>query len=71
MPTESVPGHWEGDLVLGKFNKSAIGTLIERATRFVMLLHLPDVRSAAQVRDALITAFAALPGDLTRSLTWD
>lgn len=67
----SVPGHWEGDLVLGKFNKSAIGTLIERATRCVMLLHLPDGHSAAQVRDALITAFAALPGDLARSLTWD
>jgi transposase, IS30 family len=66
-----VPGHWEGDLITGKNNKSAIGTLIERTTRFVVLLHLPDGHNAQQTRDALITQFSALPGVVRRSLTWD
>jgi transposase, IS30 family len=57
--------------VLGKHNKSAIGTLIERSSRYVMLLHLPNGHNAGQVRDALITLFRALPAGLARTLTWD
>jgi IS30 family transposase len=67
----AVPGHWEGDLILGKDNASAIGTLVERATRFVMLLHLPGRHGAEEVRDAMITAMQGLPSALRRSLTWD
>ena len=66
-----VPGHWEGDLILGADNKSAIGTLVERQTRFVMLLHLPVDHTAETVHDALITAIRTLPAELRRSLTWD
>jgi IS30 family transposase len=67
----AVPGHWEGDLILGKGGRSAIGTLVERSTRFVMLLHLPDGRGAEQVRDAMTTAITTLPAALRRSITWD
>jgi transposase, IS30 family len=67
----AIPGNWEGDLILGKANKSAIGTLVERSTRFVLLLHLPDGHDAVQVRDAMITAIHAMPEQLTRTLTWD
>jgi len=66
-----VPGHWEGALLLGRGGKSAIGTLVERTSRFVMLLHLPHGRSAAHVRDALTARIQALPTALRRSLTWD
>ena len=67
----AVPGHWEGDLIIGKDGKSAIGTLVERATRYVMLLHLPGDHSAESVRDALATTVTTLPCHLWQSLTWD
>jgi IS30 family transposase len=83
----AVPGHWEGDLIIG-LNRSAIGTLVERATRFTMLLHLPRMDGygiqprikngpalagygAEAVRDALATMLTTLPEHLRRSLTWD
>jgi IS30 family transposase len=82
----AVPGHWEGDLILG-LGKSAIGTLVERSTRFTMLLHLPPMdghggprikngpplagHGAEAVRDAITQAISTLPEQLRRSLTWD
>jgi IS30 family transposase len=66
----AVPGHWEGDLVLGKNGASAIGTLVERSTRFVMLLHLTD-QKAETVREAIAAQILTLPDALRRSLTWD
>jgi IS30 family transposase len=66
-----VPGHWEGDLILGTAAKSAIGTLVERTTRFCILLHLPDSHDALTVRDAMLDAVQALPTHLRRSLAWD
>jgi IS30 family transposase len=67
----AVPGHWEGDLILGKLGESAIGTLVERQTRYVMLVHLPNGRLAQDVKHALIKAVRQLPAYLCRSLTWD
>jgi IS30 family transposase len=67
----AVPGHWEGDLIIGKDQKSQIGTLVERATRYVLLVHLPGNREAETVRDALLATAATLPTQLKRSLTWD
>jgi IS30 family transposase len=67
----AVPGHWEGDLIIGKDNRSAIGTLVERSTRFVILLHLPDGYTAPAVRDAMTAAVQTLPAALVRSITWD
>ncbi|MFD9637193.1 IS30 family transposase, partial [Streptomyces violascens] len=67
----AVPGHWEGDLIVGKDNGSAIGTLVERSTRYLMLVHLPSGRGAEDVRDALQTTVQTLPPHLKRSLTWD
>jgi IS30 family transposase len=83
----AVPGHWEGDLILG-LGSSAIGTLVERTTRFTMLLHLPGMpghgdqprvhngpalagHGAVAVRDAIAASIATLPEQLRRSLTWD
>ena len=83
----AVPGHWEGDLIIG-LNRSAIGTLVERTTRFTMLLHLPPMaghgttprakngpalagHGAEAVRDAIASTITALPSQLRRSLTWD
>jgi IS30 family transposase len=67
----AVPGHWEGDLIIGKANRSAIGTLVERQTRFVMLVALPHGRTAEAVRAALAERILSLPTELRRSLTWD
>src|SRR4029079_132379 len=66
----AVPGHWEGDLLFGKRMK-AIATLVERKTRFVMLIALPDGHSADVVADALATKIVELPEQLRRSLPWD
>jgi IS30 family transposase len=81
----AVPGHWEGDLILG-LGRSAIGTLVERSSRFTMLLHLPPMtgqgprvkngpalagHGAEAVRDAIADAIVTLPEQLRRSLTWD
>jgi IS30 family transposase len=67
----AVPGHWEGDLILGAGQQSAIGTLVERATRFVMLLHLPDDHGALAVQEAIVAKMVQLPATLRRTLTWD
>jgi IS30 family transposase len=66
-----VPGHWEGDLIVGKMNASAIGTLVERTTNYTLLLHLPQGHGAEQVTAAITEAMAGLPATLRRSLTWD
>ena len=68
----AVPGHWEGDLIIGSTaSKSAIGTLVERTSGYVMLLHLPGDHTARTVADAMITAMNTLPEQLRRSTTWD
>jgi IS30 family transposase len=67
----AVPGHWEGDLIIGKNHKSAVGTLVERSTRYVMLLHLPVDHSAEAVRAAMTVKIKTLPAHLVRSITWD
>ncbi len=66
-----VAGHWEGDLITGEFNRSAIGTLVERSSRFTILLYLPGRHTAEAVRDAVVEAMKGLPEHLRRSLTWD
>lgn len=67
----AVPGHWEGDLIIGKDNASAVGTLVERTTRLVLLLHLPHGRAAHDVDVAMRKAIRTLPRELVRSVTWD
>jgi IS30 family transposase len=67
----AVPGHWEGDLIIGRKNLSAIGTLVERTTNYTMLLHLPDGYTPELVRDALAAKIKTLPEVLRASLTWD
>jgi IS30 family transposase len=67
----AVPGHWEGDLILGSNARSAVGTLVERTTRYVVLLHLPHRHTAEEVVAAMKKAVAELPRELFRSLTWD
>jgi len=66
----AVPGHWEGDLIMGK-RQTAIGTLVERWSRYVMLFPLPDGHTAQAVRDALTETVQKLPNHLWKSLTWD
>ena len=67
----AVPGHWEGDLILGARCASAIGTLVERSTRFTILLHLPGDHTADSVATAMIEAMNELPAHLRRTITWD
>lgn len=67
----AVPGHWEGDLVIGRSGKSAVGTLVERKTRFLMLLRLPHGQSASDVEEAMLAATKRLPQMFWKSLTWD
>jgi transposase, IS30 family len=66
-----VPGHWEGDLIVGKNGATAAGTLAERTSRFTAIVPLPFGRAADQVRTALIESVKDLPGQLVKSLTWD
>lgn len=74
-PTEAddraVYGHWEGDLIVGINARGAIGTLVERTTRYVILLNLPDGHKADAVRDAMIPTIWKLPEHLQWPLTWD
>ena len=67
----AVPGHWEGDLIVGTGSKSAIGTLVERTTSFTMLLHLPDNHGADAVAEAITIAMSRLPQVLRKTLAWD
>lgn len=67
----AVPGHWEGDLIVGTGSRSAIGTLVERSTRFTILLHLPGRHDADTVAEAMIREMSHLPEHLLRSITWD
>ena len=67
----AIPGHWEGDLIIGADSGSAIGTLVERTTGFVMLLHLDGDHTAATLADAMTAKIPDIPEILRRSLTWD
>jgi IS30 family transposase len=67
----AVPGHWEGDLIMGSNNKSAVGTLVERSTRYVLLLHLGRDKSAVAVETAMRDAIMRLPETMRRTVTWD
>jgi IS30 family transposase len=66
-----VPGHWEGDLVVGKQGKTAMGTLVERNTRYFVPIALPDGRDAGSVREAIISSIEGIPAHLRKSITWD
>jgi IS30 family transposase len=67
----AVPGHWEGDLIIGKNSRSAVGTLVERTSRYTLLMHLPDNHDAASVDAAMRKAIQKLPGEFFRTITWD
>ena len=66
-----VPGHWEGDLILGKYKRSAIGTLVERTTRYTIIVPLPHGKDAYSVRRAYAKAFKSIPKELAKTLTYD
>jgi len=67
----AVPGHWEGDLILGRGGKSQVATIVERTTRFTLLVPLPTDRKAHTVRYAIASRIVELPEHLRWSLTWD
>jgi IS30 family transposase len=67
----TVPGHWEGDLILGGYKRSALGTLVERTTRYTILVPLGDKKDAASVRKAYAEAFQTIPAELKKTLTYD
>ena len=67
----ALPGHWEGDLIIGAKGQSAVGTLVERSTRYTILLYLPNGHTAVEVQDAIIDKLADVPHSLRLSLTWD
>jgi IS30 family transposase len=67
----SVPGHWEGDLILGKYKRSALGTLVERTTRYTILVPLGNQKDAVSVRKAYAEAFKTVPDELRKTLTYD
>ena len=67
----TVPGHWEGDLILGKYKRSALGTLVERTTRYTILVPLGDQKDALNVREAYAEAFKTVPNELRKTLTYD
>ena len=67
----TVPGHWEGDLILGKYKRSALGTLVERTTRYTILVPLGLQKDAVSVRKAYAAAFQSIPTELKKSLTYD
>ena len=67
----AVPGHWEGDLIIGANSASAVGTLVERSTRYLLLLHLPHGHGAEEVELAMREAITSLPSELARTITWD
>jgi IS30 family transposase len=67
----AVPGHWEGDLIIGARGASAVGTLVERTTRFLLLLYLPNGHSAPEVDKAMRRAIKTLPSSLIKTITWD
>ena len=67
----AVPGHWEGDLLLGGVGKGAVITLVERSTRFVLLAPLPDTHTSIDLRQTLTPMIASLPEQLRRTLAWD
>jgi IS30 family transposase len=67
----AVPGHWEGELVIGKMGRSQVGTLVERSTGYLALVHLPGSRDAPVVADAMRKTVRRLPRELMRSITWD
>lgn len=64
-------GHWEGDLIIGTYNRSAIGTLVERTTRTTLLVHFAGGRRSEELRDEMTAIFEQFPASLRRSLTWD
>jgi IS30 family transposase len=67
----AVPGHWEGDLLMGGIGKGAVITLVERSTRFVLLAPLPDTHKAIDLKDVLTPLIASLPDQIRKTLTWD